>query len=326
MFDLSSLGLSSFFSQQLDEHACVARVSAVHRGEVELIAERGRLRARCPDAVVGDWVALEGERVERVLNRRTLLSRKTPGRSSDAQVLAANVDVVWVVTAVGPDLSLARLERYLALAWDGGASPVVVVNKIDRGPDAGIDEIEAAVPVHRISASDGAGVADLVTSVEPGQTVVMLGSSGVGKSTLLNRLTGASAETREVRTADDTGRHTTTRREMYVLPRFIVIDTPGLREVGLWAGKRGIQSVFSEVESLAENCRFRDCAHGDEPGCAVAAEMPPERLERYRALMHEQAAAAERADAHAQKAAGKRMGKMIREAKDWRSKRRGGNT
>lgn len=326
MFDLRKLGFCSHFAQQLlHQDLTPARVASVHGPDYELWSATGRTRAAGPPAAVGDWVALDPNgRVDRVLARRSVVTRKRPGARSDAQVLVANVDTVWVVTAVGGDLSTNRIERYLTLAWEGGVSPEVIVNKTDLGEPEGLEEIELLVPVHRISATNAEGVEALAASIGVGKTVALMGSSGVGKSTLLNALAAHTVEaTGAVRAADDKGRHTTTRRSMHLVRDGVVIDTPGLREVGLVGGEEGIARVFEEVESLAAECRYRDCRHDGEPGCAVAEHMTPERLERYRALLQEQASAAAR-QGHRARQEGKRMGKMIREAKAWRSQRRGG--
>jgi ribosome biogenesis GTPase len=239
--------------------------------------------------------------------------RKEAGRTSAAQVLAANVDVALLVTAFGPDVNPRRLERFVALAYEGGIAPVVVLSKADLAPDelTLADALDRAsgggvgVPVHAVSAVSGRGVSDLDAYFEGGRTVVLLGSSGVGKSTLINRLLGRDLlRTQEIRD-NGKGRHTTTHRELFPRPSGgLLVDTPGLRELGLWGGEEGLRDTFSEVESLAFHCRFRDCTHRTEPGCAVLAAvrdgaLPAERLESYAKLVGEVRYLDAKTDVHA---------------------------
>lgn len=254
---------------------------------------------------VGDWVALrpptgDGRAViHAVLPRRSKFSRKIAGHRTEEQVVAANVDTIFLVTGLDGDFNPRRIERYLTAAWDSGARPVVVLNKLDRcdNPDGCLLEAEAVamgVPVHRVSARTGENTDELRAYLGPGQTVSFLGSSGVGKSTLINRLLGREKQrTGDVRESDDRGKHTTTHRELFQGPDgALLIDTPGLREIQLWEGDQGIESAFPDIEELAEQCRFRDCQHHGEPGCAVeeaarTGELPAERLESYRKLQKE---------------------------------------
>lgn len=244
---------------------------------------------------VGDWVALaarpgEGSgTIHAVLPRRTWLSRRAAGRGTLEQVVAANLDVVFVVSALDRELNARRLERWLAQVWEGGARPVLVLNKADRLSEGLADPrlVEAValgVPVHSLSARTGEGLDALSPYLTPGRTVAFVGSSGVGKSSLINRLSGEERlETREVREDDDRGRHTTTARRILALPGgALVVDTPGLREVGLWAGDESLGRTFEDVETLARDCRFRDCAHQGEPGCAVNRGVEEGRLEAAR--------------------------------------------
>ncbi len=255
----------------------------------------GRLRAdpgACP--VVGDWVHLrlrKGEargEIHGVYERRTALGRKGAGRETTRQVLAANVDVVALVTAANRELSFRRTERWLAAAWASGAQPAVILNKADLHGDAEalagrLEAVAIGVDVHVASALTGAGVGAIRERLARDRTVVLVGSSGVGKSTLVNAILGREAqETREVREDDDRGRHTTTRRNAFLVPGGgVLIDTPGLRELALW-GADGIASTFPEIEALADGCRFRDCAHEGEPGCAVRAAVEDGALEAGR--------------------------------------------
>jgi ribosome biogenesis GTPase len=277
-----------------------ARVATQHRGGFELLTEDGEPAGVPAGALaelpaVGDWVAaaaVPGEDkaiIEAVLPRRTAFTRTEP--SSDArEVVAANVDTVFVTTAVGRDFSARRLERYLAAAHESGAEPVVLVNKADAdGADDALEQARAAapgVPVHLISAKRGDGLEQLDGYLVAGRTVALLGSSGVGKSTLVNRLAGSELlATADVR-ADELGRHTTTRRQLVRLPRGgLLLDTPGLRELQL-AGA-DLDETFPEIAALAPSCRFRDCSHTHEPGCAVreAVESGTVARERYESYL-----------------------------------------
>ncbi|MDY0340473.1 MAG: ribosome small subunit-dependent GTPase A [Coriobacteriia bacterium] len=253
--------------------------------------------------VVGDWVLLGGDEteplVEAVLERATSIVRRDPGPSARGQVLAANVDVVFITHPLGDEPNLSRIERELALVWDSGAEPVILLNKADLSTDAQADRdvvaaIAPGVDVHVTSAADGEGVEVVAAYLTGGRTAALIGPSGSGKSTLVNALAGSELqETREVRVADGRGRHTTVSRELIVLPGGgLIIDTPGLRGVGMWDSSEGLAQAFSDIEALAAGCRFRDCRHEGEPGCAVAAavacgELPERRLASFRELQAE---------------------------------------
>jgi ribosome biogenesis GTPase / thiamine phosphate phosphatase len=294
-----------------------ARVIAEHRSGYVIAAEAGerpavlagRLRHDASDAsalpAVGDWVAAvvssDGTATIRaVLPRRSAFLRKAAGAVTEAQVVAANVDVALIATALPDDLNPRRLERYLTVAWESGAMPVVLLTKADLCPDlpAALAKAHVAAPgaeVVAVSAATGFGVDKLARWIAPGRTAVILGSSGVGKSTLVNRLAGrellATADVRD----DGKGRHTTTHRQLVRLTSgALLIDTPGMRELQLWSdgSGEGLASAFADVESLAEGCRFRDCSHRTEPGCAVleaiaSGDLPAERFASWRALGRE---------------------------------------
>jgi ribosome biogenesis GTPase / thiamine phosphate phosphatase len=321
---LQDLGWDDFFAEAFrpyENSLIPARVAARHHGPCELLTELGRLggvpAGRLGDdelPAVGDWVAarpLDGERkavIEAVLPRRTQFTRKEAWARTVAQVVAANVDTVFLVTAFGFDLNPRRLERYLTSAWDSGSTPVIVANKLDLAEDpllelAEVETVALGVPVLALSAATGEGLEQLEPYLSPGKTVALLGSSGVGKSTLLNRLAGRELlATREIR-SDGRGRHTTTHRELVPLESgALLIDTPGMRELQLWADEEVLDSTFAEIAELAGDCRFSDCSHEHEPGCAVKGaiadgSLPAERFASYRKLQRELRALEIRKDA-----------------------------
>lgn len=291
-----------------------ARVLAEDRGSYLVARANGESRAQVggrfrfdagddPAAfpAVGDWVALDapGGIVQGLVPRRTAIVRLAPGRRTVAQVVAANVDVVFVVASLNHDLNPRRLERYLAVAWESGAEPVVVLSKADLAEDVAesmtaVDRIAMGVRIVTASAVDGRGIAALRAMIVPGSTVAFIGSSGVGKSTLLNRLAGSEvAAVSEIREDDAKGRHTTTRRQLHLLPDGgLILDTPGMRELAPWDADAGLERSFADIEALAATCRFNDCAHDAEPGCAVTAaiadgDLAASRFDGWRKLERE---------------------------------------
>ena len=292
-----------------------ARITAEHRERYEIGAadgERsavlsGRFRheatAREDLPSVGDWVVVssggDGAGVIRaVVPRRSAFLRKAAGDTTAAQVVAANVDVAFIATALPADLNIRRLERYLALAWESGATPVVLLTKSDLADDvaAAIATASLAAPgvdVIAVSVVTGHGIDQFRQHLQPGRTAVLLGSSGVGKSTLVNALLGGERQRTATIGDDGRGRHTTTHRELLALDNgSLLIDTPGMRELQLWTADEGLGSTFSDVEALAAECRFRDCQHAGEPGCAVVAavergELAAERLDHWHHLKRE---------------------------------------
>jgi ribosome biogenesis GTPase len=324
-YSLADLG----WDPQCEQHFAASREDGVVAGRVaredrdrclvwaecgELTAKpAGRLRHAAIERgalpAVGDWVAVRPSAdggvglIEAILPRRSSLSRKAVrgGGRTEEQVLAANIDIAFLVSGLNEDFNPRRIERYLATAWDSGARPVVILNKADLCDDvpARVAEIElsaAGVSIHALSAATNQGLEALTPYLAQGQTVVFLGSSGVGKSTIINRLLGTlRQETGDVKEFDGRGRHVTTAREMIVLPEgAVLIDTPGLREIGLWDDGGGLELVFDDIAELARACHFRDCRHTSEPGCAVKeavvrGQLDPKRLENYLRLQREQA-------------------------------------
>jgi ribosome biogenesis GTPase / thiamine phosphate phosphatase len=338
--NLEDLGWDAFFADAFEPHRqrnlIPARVAARHHGPCELFTELGRLgglpSGKLADdelPAVGDWVAarpLDGERkavIEAVLPRRSAFTRKEAFRRTVEQVVAANVDTVFVVTAFGGDLNARRLERYLTAGWDSGANPVIVVNKSDLAYDAEaelapIETVTLGVPVHTVSAVTGEGLDALEAYLEPGRTVALLGSSGVGKSTLLNRFAGRHvAATGEI-SADGRGRHITSHRELVPLPSgALLLDTPGMRELQLWADEGALDATFVEIVELAAECRFNDCSHDHEPDCAVRAALADgtlarERFASYRKLQRELRALEIRKDARLRAEARKELRRFSR--------------
>lgn len=288
---------------RVDRGLCdLATPDGVIRADTEYVVPRDPMKVVC----TGDWAAVdpEGARpryVRTLLPRRTAFVRSTSSKRSEGQILAANVDHAVVAVSLAVELDLARIERFLALAWESGAQPVVVLTKADLVPDAvtraylvqDVETTAPGVPVVTVSAQDGEGL-DVLAAVVSGGTSVLLGQSGAGKSTLANALLGEDVmDVQATRDVDGKGRHTTTTRNLLLLPGGgVLIDTPGLRGVGLWDAGTGVGQVFSEIQDLAENCRFHDCAHESEPGCAVldaieAGELPQRRLDSYRKLLRE---------------------------------------
>jgi ribosome biogenesis GTPase len=325
MIDLEQLGWSGFFAQQIagnDNGGEPGRVVADHGQEVivalaagDAAAAQRAASAESQRAAVGDWVlaAPDGprglHRIVRVLDRRSMLARKVAGAVTAEQVLAANVDVVLVVMGLDGDANPRRLERWTAAVWESGAEPVVLLNKADIADNAAaaLAAASAAAPgvaVHLVSAATGAGTEVVGELLARGhRTGVLVGSSGAGKSTLVNRLLGdARQRVAAVRAHDHRGRHTTTARELFALPcGGCLIDGPGIRELQLWSDGDGLDTAFADIAALAADCRFRDCRHAGEPGCAVAAAvaagaLAAERVSSFHKLVRELTSLAARRD------------------------------
>lgn len=347
VYELSALGFGPFFTQQLHSsdgcQGIPARVAAEHRGTYEVWSEAGagparlagRLRLELQEAGlpgVGDWVVLRaapgGDRetvIDRVLARRTVFTRGAAGRQGRIQVVAANVDLVFAVCGLDADFNVGRIERYLARIWASGAQPAVILNKADLCDDivSCVSEVEghgAGVPIHVTSALRFEGIEAVRAVISPGMTAAFVGSSGAGKSTLVNALLGEDRmATGEVRARDGRGCHVTTRRQLLLLPGGgLLLDTPGMRELQL-VDEDGLDAVFGDISERGARCRYRDCRHDTEPGCAVkeavkSGDVAADRLEHYRKLEREAQAYELRHDERLRRKAERVWGQLSDEA------------
>ena len=327
---LRSFGWGPFFAQQTSVEDLAetppVRITEVHRNAMRVIGDDidSSIPPR-PDATVGDWLLLDQEtpKISRILERKNVLKRRAPGTDRHEQLIAANIDTCFIVSSCNKDFNVARLERYLALAFEAKITPVILLTKRDLASDTQIyvdraTDISDQVPVIALDARNHEAGATLSDWCKPGQTVAFLGSSGVGKSTLANALSGTdSIETQTIREDDAKGRHTTTRRQLHMVPGgCLVLDTPGMRELQLTDSASGIDDVFADIQSISTRCRFSDCHHLTEPGCAVlkaleTGEIDEKRLNRWRKLVAEDAFNS--ASLAERRSKDKAFGKMVRQ-------------
>ncbi|HEY9639392.1 MAG TPA: ribosome small subunit-dependent GTPase A [Coleofasciculaceae cyanobacterium] len=317
---LNEFGWNDWLAQRCDRSnagEAIARVALQYKDAYVLYAEIGELTAEVSGKfrhqatqaqdfpAVGDWVAIQPRHAEQratihqVLPRKSKFSRKGAGAKTEEQIIATNIDTVFLVSGLDHNFNPNRIERYLVLAWESGASPVIVLNKADVCTDledklAAVEAIAPLVPIIPLSATQQQGLEQLSPYLEPGKTIALLGSSGVGKSTLTNQLLGQEVQAvQAVRRGDQQGRHTTTHRELLRLPTgALIIDTPGMREIQLWAEESSLSETFADVEAWAGQCRFRNCQHQQEPGCAVQGAIAQGSLDQsrwlsYQKLQHE---------------------------------------
>jgi ribosome biogenesis GTPase len=306
--NLEQIGWSGFFADQVIT-GLPGRVASANHGRFLVWTKAGEVdtsvsgllrRSATLWPAVGDWVVLRDDAavIVKVLERKSKLSRKQPEREVREQVLAANIDVLFIVSGLDRDYNERRIERYLVMARESGARPVVLLNKADLAGELGLDladviakteRLSPGVQVLALSAKSDRELDALPAQLKPGETAALIGSSGVGKSTILNRLLGDERQRTNTVSADDRGRHTTTTRQLFVMPGgWLLMDLPGLREVQLWASTEDLADSFDDIVALASSCRFRDCAHAGEPGCAVgAASVEPARLANYLKMQKE---------------------------------------
>lgn len=293
---ITSLGWRPFFAQQVSTDELTetppVRIVEVHRKALHVVGDRIDTSIRpLPNVTVGDWIMLNQDDtlLSRVLDRLSLMKRRAPGSNLQIQLIASNIDTAFIVSSCNPDFNVARLERYISLAMEADTAPVIVLTKTDLATDpedyiAQARAISDVVPVIALDARGDAPREQLAQWCKPGQTVAFFGTSGVGKSTLTNALAGSDAiETQEIREDDARGRHTTTRRQLYIVPNgCMVLDTPGMRELQMMDSASGIDDLFSNLHALSAQCKFNDCKHTVEPGCAVRAAIDDGTVEEAR--------------------------------------------
>jgi ribosome biogenesis GTPase len=349
--NLIDLGYNDFFKSQFEElkenELIPARVSCEQRNIYTLLTEQGEFpaevtgkyrheaKSRGDFPSVGDWVAVkiapqgESASIHTVLKRKSVFSRLAVlDGITEQQVLAANIDTAFLVSGLDNEFNLRRIERYLAVTWDSGANPVIVLNKSDMCDDiesviSDVETIAMGIPILPVSATTNESIDTLLPYLKAGQTVVFLGSSGVGKSTLINKILGEDRQLiSDVREYDNKGRHTTTYRELIPLPNGgMLIDTPGMREIQMWGDEDSLKKAFDDIESLAGSCRFKDCIHDTEPGCAVKqaiedGTLDSNRLKSYRKQQRELISLNMRKSArarHLEKIQGKKFASMVKE-------------
>ncbi len=335
---LKKLGWNAFFGEGFRDFVIghePGRISSVNKNGCKVYTKNGEVRARVSGRLrqdglypaVGDWVALFSNdsgmyTIHAILPRKSKISRKDAGRVTGEQVIVTNIDIAFIMTSLNRDLNMRRLERYLAIVRQSDVDPVIVLNKSDicRDVDARINDVKAIapeVPVHAISATEKAGMESLSIYLQDGKTVVLLGSSGVGKSSLINALEGAERQkVGAIREDDSRGRHITTVRELIMLEKGgVIIDNPGMRELQIWDASEGLHNTFPDIEELAVRCKFSDCQHETEPGCMIRkaieeGRLPGVRFESYRKLQRELLAIERKKNPELQKAEKKKWKKL----------------
>jgi ribosome biogenesis GTPase / thiamine phosphate phosphatase len=349
---LRKLGWNAFFGESFREYVVgnePGRISSVNRNGCKVYAKDGEVRARVSGNLrqkglypaVGDWVALSEDdsgtyTIHAILSRKNKISRKDAGRATGEQVIVTNIDAAFIMSSLNRDLNMRRLERYLAIVRQSGVDPVIVLNKSDICKDvtARIDDVKAIapdVPIYAISATEDVGMGPLSPYLQDGKTVVLLGSSGVGKSTLINALEGVERQkVGAIREDDSRGRHITTARELILLETGgVIIDNPGMRELQLWDASEGLHNTFQDIEELAAKCKFSDCRHETEPGCMIKkaieeGRLPEVRLESYRKLLRELLAIERKKNPELQTAEKKKWKKLGHMAEEIRSRKERG--
>jgi len=352
--NLENLGWNEFFSKHFDTFSqkdyIIGRVALEHKNSYRVYTEYGDLLSEISGKMnylsssredypaVGDWVIMQARVAEGratihgILPRKSKFSRKIAGDTTEEQIVATNIDTVFLVNALNKDFNLRRIERYLTMAWESGANPVIILSKADLCDDieekiAQVEAVAFGVPIHPISVAEKLGLEEIDRYLQPGKTVALLGSSGVGKSTIINYLAGKEIlKVQEIREDDNKGRHTTTHRELILLPNGgCMIDTPGMREIQLWDSNEGISDTFKEIEELASQCYFSDCTHQNEPNCAVKIALEDGTLDRgryqsYVKLQRELAYLARKEDQKAQLVEKEKWKKIHKEFKQRKAK------
>lgn len=349
---LKKLGWNAFFGESFREYVVghePGRISSVNRNGCKVYTKDGEVRARVSGRlrqdglhpVVGDWVAISKDNsgtctVHAILPRKSKISRKDAGRATAEQVIVANIDIAFIMTSLNRELNMRRLERYLAIVRQSGADPVIVLNKSDICDNicARINDVRAIapdVPIHAISATEDIGIGPLSLYLQEGKTVVLIGSSGVGKSTLINALYGLERQkVGAIREDDSRGRHITTVRELILLEKGgVIIDNPGMRELQLWNAREGLHNTFQDIEELAVKCKFSDCRHETEPGCMIRkaieeGRLPEVRFESYRKLQRELLAIERKKNPELQAAERKKWKKLGHMAEEIRNRKERG--